>query len=397
MRASACLGEHGDFVEARLADGYGALAAAGTTLRRLKMHLVDPVNLEPLALLVPAGAVIARGSVRGRALALAIGAQILAYAPFYFDGNYPAGGARFFCDVLPVEHVLVAVAVADLAARRRAPLRWGAGAVALALVGFAVRSGFDHASLRDRDGGRPLFEPAVVARAGVTRGLLFVDTDHGFDLAFDPGGAGDLDVARFHGDALDRFAWAARGRPPAFRYRFLAPPDGGLAQAFVEPLAFPPLRAGEPRVIEGASLWPALAQSRGWAIPEWVASTCAATGHWLAIRRAPADAPAERRPATVTLGLPAAALAGCRVSARLAAGAGARGEVELSGERVPFAAAPGAITTCLDLPSIAVSSSPSPPALSPPLSPPLPLPLTVRIEAGAVALDALLVEGCEND
>src|SRR6202034_3243020 len=71
-----CLGEHGDFVRARLADGFGFLAAAGTPLRRLKMHLVDPANAEPLALLVPLGAWIARGSARGRVLAVAVAAQI---------------------------------------------------------------------------------------------------------------------------------------------------------------------------------------------------------------------------------------------------------------------------------------------------------------------------------
>ncbi len=279
-----CLGEHGDFVRARLGEGYGLLAAAGTTLRRLKMHLVDPANLEPLALLVPAGAWWARAEVRGRALGLAVVAQIAAYVPFYFDGNYPGGGGRFFCDVLPVEHVLAAIAVADFAARRRAPLRWAAAPLALALAGFAVRAGFDHAALRDRDGGRPLFEPAELARAGVTAGLVFVDTDHGFDLAFDPGGRGGIAIARFHGDALDRFAWEARGRPPAFRYRFDPGPDGARASVRVEPLSFP--AAAGPLVVEGESLWPPLAQEGGWALPEWAAGTCASADRWLAVHRA---------------------------------------------------------------------------------------------------------------
>ncbi len=37
--------------------------------------------------------------------------QVLAYAPFYFDGDYPGGGARFFADILPLEHVLVGLAL----------------------------------------------------------------------------------------------------------------------------------------------------------------------------------------------------------------------------------------------------------------------------------------------
>ncbi len=306
-----CVGEHGSFVRERLADGYGFLAAAGTTLRRLRAHLVDPLNLEPLALLVPAGAFAARGSALGRALGVAVLVQVLAYVPFYFDGNFPGGVGRFYADVLPVEHVLAAIAVARIATPRRAPLRWAAGAVALALAGFAFRAGFDHASLRDREGGRPFFEPAELARAGVGRGLLFMDTDHGFDLAYDPAAAarGGVDVARFHGDALDRIAWDARGRPPSFRYRFAIPPGGGLASVAVEPLAFPPVAAGSPLTIEGESLWPALDQQGGWALPEWPAGTCASGGRWLALHRAVAGAPAA-----ITITLPARWLAGRSVT-----------------------------------------------------------------------------------
>src|SRR5262249_30291572 len=150
------------------------------TLRRLKQHLVDPLNAEPLALLVLLGGYAARSSARGRALGVAIAAQVLAYVPFYFDGNYPGGGARFYCDALPIEHVLVAIAVVRLAPPHATLDRWAAGTVALALAGFGLRAGFDHAALRDREGGRPFFEPSELARAGVDRGLVFIDTDHGF-------------------------------------------------------------------------------------------------------------------------------------------------------------------------------------------------------------------------
>ncbi len=324
-----CVGEHGDFVRAHLAGGYGLLAAAGTTLRRLKAHLVDPANLEPLALLVPAGAFVARGSARGRALGVATIAQILAYAPFYFDGNYPGGGGRFFCDLLPVEHVLAAIAVVAFAARRRAPERWAAGAVALALAGFAFRAGLDHASLRDRDGGRPFFEPAELARAGVTRGLVFLDSDHGFDLAYDPAARpGGVEVARFHGDALDRMTWEARGRPPAYRYRVVIPEGGGPASVALEPLVFPPV-ADRPQVIEGESLWPAIEQRGGYALPEWAAGTCASAGRILALHHEAALA--EAAPAAVTLTLPARWLAGRSVTPRVAASGGARGTIEIRG------------------------------------------------------------------
>ncbi|WP_199693385.1 hypothetical protein, partial [Sorangium cellulosum] len=112
-----CLGEHGDFVRHNLAEGFGFLAAAGTTLRRLKLHLVDALNAEPLALLVIAGAAIALRRPRSRPLAVALLLQIAAYAPFYFDGNYPGGGARLFADVLPIEHVLAAMAALAIVER----------------------------------------------------------------------------------------------------------------------------------------------------------------------------------------------------------------------------------------------------------------------------------------
>jgi hypothetical protein len=366
-----CLGEHGDFVRARLADGFGFLAAAGTTLRRLKMHLVDPANAEPLALLVPLGAWIARKSPRARVLAVAVAAQIAVYVPFYFDGNYPGGGGRFYADVLPLEHVLAAAAVVVLAARRPSPERWASLALALSLAGFAFRAGFDHAALRDRDGGRPMFEPAELARAGVTRGLVLLDTDHGFDLAFDPGSRGEgVDAVRFHGDALDRMAWEARGRPPAFRYRFVVPPGGGPAAVSVEPFSFPPL-AG-PRVVEGESLWPPLAQEGGFALPEWAVGACASGARRLVIHPASGAAPA-----TVTLALPAAELAGRSVAPRVVGGPG---EIELSADgallrRWAVSAEPGA---CRDLEPATVPPSarrvtltlrrPSAPAAAAPLA-----------------------------
>ena len=346
-----CVGEHGDFVRARLADGYGALAAVGTTLRRLKAHLVDPLNLEPLALLVPAGAWVARRSARGRALGLLVLAQIAAYTPFYFDGNYPGGGGRLFCDVLPVEHVLVAAAIAAFAAKRRTPEPWAAGVPALALAGFAFRAGFDHAKLRDRDGGRPLFEPAALARAGVASGLVFMDTDHGFDLAYDPSPAAPVAFARYHGDDVDRLAWEARGRPPAFRYRFLVPEGGGPAAVSVEPVAFPDTRD---LVLEGESLWPPLAQEGGFALPEWVPPPCASGGRRLEVHAA---RPADR--VSITVGLPAPALAGLALSPRVAVDGGARGEVVLRADgaeirRWSIGAPPGHGVVCTDLPPAVV-------------------------------------------
>ncbi|WP_437571336.1 hypothetical protein [Sorangium sp. So ce542] len=366
---AGCLFEHGDFVRHNLAEGYGFLAAAGTTLRRLKLHLVDALNAEPLALLVIAGAAIAFRRPRSRALAFAPLFQIAAYAPFYFDGNYPGGGARFFADVLPVEHALAALACAAIAERAGSPAARGglAGrlralspvpfvpaalfAAALPLAGFAFRAGFDHAALRDREGGLPMYDPAAVARAGVARGLVFVDTDHGFNLGFDPA-AGDVAVLRHRGDAIDRMAWEARGRPPAYRYGFAIPDGGGLASVSIAPLAFdaaPPREA----LIEGESLWPPRAQRGAWAAPEHAGGTCASGGRLLAVHAAASGE------AVVRVGLPAPWLRGARISPRVAVSGDGAGEVILAVDGAPIhvwrvepaaPGAPGAPLTCVELP-----------------------------------------------
>ncbi|WP_434045392.1 MULTISPECIES: hypothetical protein [Sorangium] len=383
-----CLGEHGDFVRHNLAEGFGFLAAAGTTLRRLKLHLVDALNAEPLALLVIAGAVIALRRPRSRPLAIALLLQIAAYAPFYFDGNYPGGGARLFADVLPIEHVLAAMAALAIVERGvvepraregrgpavgpRARLAAALVAAALALAGFAFRAGFDHAALRDREGGLPMFDPASVARAGVARGLVFVDTDHGFNLGFDPA-PGDVAVLRYRGDALDRIAWEARGRPPAYRYRFAIPDGGGLAAVSIAPLVFDaPGDALRDAVIEGESLWPPRAQRGAWALPEHAGGTCASGGRLLAVHAAAGggaaaasgDASAASDASVVRVGLPAPWLRGARISPRVAVSGDGAGEVRLlvdgallhvwrvepAAPGAPAAPGPAAPLTCAELP-----------------------------------------------
>lgn len=268
-----CEHEHGAFVAANLQGGYGAVAAVATTLRRLKAHLVDPLNLEPLLVLVVLGGLALRRTPGASVVALAPVALLVGYAPFYFDGNYPGGGARFLADALPVEHVLAALGLMSLAAPGRVlagrrPEVVAAGVVAAALVGFAVRAGFDHAQLRDREGGRPMFErsalgPQTQAAAGT---LVFVDTDHGFAIGHDPGlapGHG-MQVVRWRGDGLDWRAWETRGRPPAFRYVLSTLADGARAEVAVTP--FEPARVDR---IEGESLWPVAAASGASAWPSW--------------------------------------------------------------------------------------------------------------------------------
>ena len=322
-----CLGEHGDFVRAALPSGFGFTAVAGTTLRRLWMHLVDPLNAEPLALLVPLGAWIGRRDARVQLLALGVGLQIAAYVPFYFDGNYPGGGARFYADVLPLEHALAALAIVTVSHRASsASARRMAAIIALPWVGFSVRAGFDHGLLRDREGGAPMFDASRVTGAGVTRGLVFVETDHGFNLGHDPARTSDVEVLRLHRDGLDRLAWEARGKPPAFFYRYDASDRG--ASPTLEPLSLEKASLD----IEGESLWPAMNQHNAWALPEYASGTCASKGRWLRLHRASASSPAS-----IEVALPAQLLGGHSIAPRMVSDSvEASVDVHLDGRLVPL-------------------------------------------------------------
>ena len=292
-----CLVEHGDFVRARsLAGnaGYGLLASLGVTSRRLRMHLEDVANLEPLALLIFAPLLRPASRTVGVRTALGlVGALVLAYAPFYFDGDYPGGGARFFADVLPVEHALLALGL--LSFPRFHVSRLAGALLALACLGFAVHGAYSHEQLAARDGGRPMFEAEDVPRMGQPA-LVFVDTDHGFDLAHDPDAASEeapgIVVARRRGDDHDRLLYEQLGSPATWHYRFEPPPPSAATTvADLVPPAANALRAGtlerwtplpasggatETWHFEAENEWPPLAQTGGaWSEPVWVTDTCA--------------------------------------------------------------------------------------------------------------------------
>jgi len=266
-----CVFEHGDFVRDRLQNGYGLVAALGTTGRRLWMHFGDLMNAWPLYGLVLATLFVGRGERAVRLLAFVVVALVVAYAPFYFDGNYPGGGARLLAEALPLEHALVAWGLVRLRLARFAP--------GVACIAFAVHASRMHEALRDREGGRPMFEPKVLADAGVRTGLVLVNTDHGLNLGLAPGAKDALRglvVARFRNDAHDHLLWDALGRPPAYRYLFSldAPPR-------LEPFA--PERSAE---FEAGAEWPPLAVHRGWAHPDYPGAACARGHYGLRLRGA---------------------------------------------------------------------------------------------------------------
>lgn len=266
-----CLFEHGDYVRARLPHGYGLGEAVATTLRRLLVHSVDVANAAPLALAVPVGAWLAWREPGARLVAAVTVAVILGYAPFYFEGSFPGGGARFFADVLPLEHALLAFALAS-----RAPVRF---AWPVTLLGFALHASRQHTLLREREGGRPMFEQSELARRGIDRGVLFVDTDHAFALAHQPGQLSPKDglvVARTRGAALDALLLERLRSESAVRYRFEpTTPHARPTVADYRPVA-PSLRR-----LEAEALWPVLAARQGAAYPTYASGTCASAGRLL--------------------------------------------------------------------------------------------------------------------
>ncbi len=264
-----CLFEHGDFVKARLENGYGLLAALGTTLRRVRLHLGDVTNFElvTLALTVPVAALArsARPTAARLLLVLVLG-QVLAYAPFYFDGSYPGGGARFYADVIPIEHALLVVALASQSASawvRRLSIALGLGA-----LGFAFHGVHDHVALRERDGGRPMFEPDLIREAHKDHGLLFFDTDHGFNLALQPGVTASHGIlaVRLRNDDRDRFLYESLGHPSTHKYVF------GKDKSSLEQWV-PPSSGTNVFRLESEAEWPPLHQSGGWAEPAWANGT----------------------------------------------------------------------------------------------------------------------------
>jgi hypothetical protein len=309
-----CVFEHGDVVHAGLKEGFGLTFAIVTTAQRLWRHCDDVLDGWPLLLLMlPSVAKTVRALPVARLLAAIIGLQVLAYAPFYFSGNYPGGGARHLADVIPIEHALVAVSLARStwpfdAFERRALALGGA-----AIFFFGVHVASAHVQLRDRDGGRPMFEPDEMDKAGAHRGLVFVDTDHGFSLAHDPGATvpEGLVAARWRDDGHDRLLWERLKSPPTYLYRFGREPP---VSSWVPPAASDE-QGRESWRFEGESDWPPLSQTGGYAIPVWASTTCASNGRVL-------DVVPTEPTAVATIALPVPRAARWRITPRILRRAG---------------------------------------------------------------------------
>ncbi|HET9958686.1 MAG TPA: hypothetical protein VFQ61_29535 [Polyangiaceae bacterium] len=280
-----CLFEHGDYVRARLPQGYGLLAALATTARRCLTHSLDLANAAPIALALPVAMYRGRREPSTLFFSSVVVAVVAAYVPFYFEGSYPGGGARFYVDALPIEHVLLARGLVGLASTfgRSTWISW---VWPVTLLGFALHTSAHHRSLRDREGGRPMFEPEVLSQARVSKGLVFVGTDHGFALGHDPrvqAASRGLVVARERRDASDSWLWHALGKPPVYRYVY--EPSARVATPALVPLATAELDSRRAtRRFEAESSWPPLAVQGGFAYPTYAPHPCVSRGRGLLVR-----------------------------------------------------------------------------------------------------------------
>ncbi len=118
-------------------------------------------------------------------------------------------------------------------------------------MGFALWGAVQHEALAKREGGKPMFEPRVIHDAQVSNALVFVSTDHGFNLGYEPSSDHrGLRVARLRNDGFDFATWLAMDKPPAFAYHF-EPNATGPTRVFLEP--FQPANS---LTFAGRSFWP---------------------------------------------------------------------------------------------------------------------------------------------
>ncbi|MDB4995934.1 MAG: hypothetical protein JWM74_3366, partial [Myxococcaceae bacterium] len=183
--------------------------------------------------------------------------------------NYPGGGARLFADVLPIEHALIAVAVAHALPKLAFPQRV-LGLLAIACFGFSIHAAYAHEALAQRDGGHPMYEPDVAREAHLEFGLLFFDTDHGFNLAYDPQVASSHGVmaVRLRNDDGDRILYDVLGHPASHAYRFHRDGTLPVVESFIPSGPFADAWRFETEVE-----WPPLAQAGGYAELAWAAGT----------------------------------------------------------------------------------------------------------------------------
>ncbi len=280
-----------------------ARRAAHTTLDDLlRAHLLDSANFEPLVV-VAAIALVGRRRAAPTSWAVAvIAGQIAVVALAHLTATAAASGAASLAPVLPVEHALVAFALAG--AFPHALGHAAAAALGLASLGFALHGAAGHRELATADGGRPRYDPDVPHLAGVARGLLFFEDDIGCELARDPIGSANQGViaARLRGDDHDRLIYDLLAKPACHRY--MTPMGHATVVVFT-----PPGELSDSWRFETESDWPVVAITGGSAEPSDERASCASGGRVLEVTPSASassgrTASAPTAKATVELPLP---------------------------------------------------------------------------------------------
>ncbi len=259
---------------------HGALVAFA---RELRTHATDVANFEPIALLVLAPLWLKSDAGRRAriALVLVVGdalvhVPILATVPSIAHATAPA-----FAPLLPIEHAILAVAVASTLPRIPFPRR-ALAVLAFACAGFALHAVFEHRAYAALDGGQPRFDPDVLRESNVAEGLLYMETDEGFDLAHVPDALPShaLLAARARGDDHDRLLYDLFGHPPVHRYVVAA--SSASATFWVPP---PPLGGASDETwrFEAENDWPPVSADGGIARVVDGTGTCTSDAHALEV------------------------------------------------------------------------------------------------------------------
>jgi hypothetical protein len=187
-------------------------------LHALRAHLADVASFEPLPL-VAVFALVGKYRAKGaRPAALIVAGHAIVCAIAGQTGVGMGAGAAGLAAVLPVDHALVALALARLFPRSIG--RAAIAAMGFVAVGFALHGARGHEALAASEPGRPRFEPDLLREHAVTAGILLFDDDVGYEIASDPGAVPSraLVAARFRGDDYDRLVYDALGHPAVHRY-----------------------------------------------------------------------------------------------------------------------------------------------------------------------------------
>lgn len=275
---SGCHYEHADVIEKQGGQGLTLLWMVRNTLHRLHYHLLDVANFEPLVLLALAYAYRVRRRAKFLPLFLVLILLPLGYSLFYFAGSYPGGGARFFSEMLPLWHVLLALAL-----RSR---RWVSVGLFASLLGFALHGVFPHIQLSSSHFGPPgktalhleTLLPTETLAPAQSKPLVLVSTAHEFNLAHL--GSPNLFVARRTFDDREHLLAQSVGASRVFAYRVEAHGPSMDELSLPQP-------SSESLLWEAEFDYPPEAARGIWVHPEHLAASCVSRGRALRVHPEP--------------------------------------------------------------------------------------------------------------